>query len=227
MAVNLSRRSSAQDGQCGTQKPESAGTHQSQPVAALLSCRLCSKTEYWSPWRSVCTTCPTRSPEPRSGGQVGRLRWAGTVETGWGKRESQGVPPQCQRKGRGCLHLCLVFPLLVSSNSFQMFVALSHSQVAQRTYICLALRFHYCFQLQCTLSEAAWETRSQARGRKKGWKRDEERLANPNSEGHESSKQDLTWPSLCLSTGLLEGQGQNLKISVYPEGSAEKLKLFI
>lgn len=56
----------------------------------------------------------------------------------------------------------------LSSNSFQMFVALSHSQVAQRTYICLVLRFHYCFQLQCTLSEAAWETRSQARGRKKG-----------------------------------------------------------
>ena len=55
-----------------------------------------------------------------------------------------------------------------SSDSFQMFVALSHSRVAQRTYLHLALRFHYWFQLQCTLSEAAWQIRSQARGRQEG-----------------------------------------------------------
>jgi len=31
---------------------ESAGTRQSQTVAALLSCRFCYKPEYRSPWRS-------------------------------------------------------------------------------------------------------------------------------------------------------------------------------
>lgn len=64
----------------------------------------------------------------------------------------------------------------------------------------------------------------QAGGVKKGNKKP---VVNPNLEGHESSKQDLNCPSVCLSTGLLEGLGQNLKISVYPEGSAEKLKLFV
>lgn len=108
-----------------------------------------------------------------------------------------------------------------------MFVALSHSRVAQ-TYLRPALRFHDWFQLQCTLSEAAWQTRSQARGWQGGMKkRDKEPLVNLNLEGHESSKQDLNCPSVCLSSGLLEGLGQNMKISVYPEGSAEKLNLFI
>lgn len=67
-------------------------------------------------------------------------------------------------------------------------------------------------------------SKSQAGGVKK---RDEEPFVNPNLEGHENSKQDLNCPSVCLSTGLLEGLGQNLKISVYPEGSAQKPKLFI